>query len=201
MSGVPVVLISPDQFFREGLNGLLTENGFVVTGKISDHREIEAAISPANTPIIALIDLARDFNIACDQMSQLRDTLPGVIIVGFSEERDIKWVSACKENEVGALLRKNVSFKALLHCLSLVMVGETVLPSPTESATRSGARSANGAAAAPKRSHHKSGRDVIPCMTCSEPFESENRRSNRICPSCKSRMSRSYGAVEHTLHF
>lgn len=200
MSGVSVVLISQDQFFREGLNGLLTENGYAVTGKIADHREVEALISPADTPIIVLADLAHDLDEACDQLGHLRDALPGVIIVGFGEERDSDWVSACKDYEVGALLRKNVSFKALLHCLELVMVGETVLPSPSEIAPRRSAQAEGGMAVTPKRAHRKDC-DVIPCMTCSEPFESENRRSNRICPSCKSRLQRSFGSVEHTLHF
>ena len=201
MSGVAVVLISPDQFFREGLNGLLTENGYAVTGKIADHREVEAVISPADTPIMVLVDLACDLDEACDQLGHLRDTLPGVIIVGFSEERDGDWVTACKDYEEGALLRKNVSFKALFHCLELVMVGETVLPDPSEFSPRRSARSENGMAAKPKRNHRNKDLDVIPCMSCGESFESENRRSNRICPSCKSRLSRSFGSVEHTLHF
>lgn len=201
MSGVHVALISPDQFFREGLDGLLTENGYTVTGKIADHREVEAAISPADTPIIVLVDLARDLNDACDQLSHLRDALPGVIIVGFGEERHGDWVSACEDYEVGAFLRKNVSFKALLHCLELVMVGETVLPSPSEFAPRRCAHAESGMAATPKRTHRSKDCDVIPCMTCGESFESENRRSNRICPSCKSRLQRSFGSVEHTLHF
>jgi DNA-binding NarL/FixJ family response regulator len=201
MPGVPVALISPDQFFREGLNGLLSENGYAVTGKIADYREVEAAISPANTPIIVLVDLPRELENACDQLSHLRDALPGVIIVAFSEERDGDWVSACKDYEVGALLRKNVSFKALFHCLELVIVGETVLPNPSEFTPRRSAPSENGMGATPKRAHRRKDRDVIPCMTCGESFESENRRSNRICPSCKSRLSRSFGSVEHTLHF
>jgi len=201
MSGVHVALISPDQFFREGLNGLLIENGYVVSGKIADHREVEVEISPADTPVVVLVDLARDLDDACDQLSHLRDTLPGIIIVGFSEERDGDWISACNDYGVGALLRKNVSFKALLHCLELVMIGETVLPSPAESAPRRGARSANEMDGSRKRMQCRKNREVIPCMTCREPFESENRRSNRICPSCKSRLSRSYGSVEHTLHF
>lgn len=201
MSGVPVVLISPDQFFREGLNGLLTENGYVVTGRIADYREVQAVISAADTPIVVLVDLARNLDTACDQLSHLRDVLPGVTIVGFSDERDGGWISACKDYEVGALLRKNVSFKALLHCLELVMVGETVLPNPCECAPQCNAESERALAATAKRTHRRKDRDVIPCMTCGQPFESENRRSNRICPTCKSRLSRSYGTVEHTLHF
>jgi len=201
MSGVPAVLISPDQFFREGLNGLLADNGYVVTGKISDPREVDAVVSPADTPVLVLIDLAHSLDEACDQLSHLRDALPGIIIVGFSEERNGDWITACKDYEVGALLRKNVSFKALLHCLELVMVGETFLPSPSEFTPRRDENSDGDLASTAKRASHRKGRDVIPCMTCGQPFESENRRTNRICPSCKSRMSRSYGSVEHTLHF
>jgi len=201
MSGVPVVLISPDQFFREGLSGLLSENNYAVTGKIADHREVEAEISSADTPVIVLVDLVHDLDEACDQLSHLRDALPGVIIVGFGEACDGSWISACKDYEVGALLRKNVSFKALLHCLELVMVGETVLPNPAEITPRRSARSENRIDGTSKRTHRRKDRDTIPCMTCGESFESENRRSNRICPNCKSRMSRSFGSVEHTLHF
>lgn len=204
MKSVTVGLISNDQFFREGLNALLTEDGYSVTGSVCDHRELEAVLTPDKTPVLVLVDLDRDIDTAADQLRAISNNMPGVTIVAFSDERDGDWLVVCEDYDVGALLRKQVSFKALLHCLELVMIGEKVMPTNFEPSQRG----KSGDACAHGRHGHNHGRsrsrpqgEVIPCMTCSRPFETEDRRANRICSSCKTRMSRVSGAMEHTLHY
>jgi DNA-binding NarL/FixJ family response regulator len=201
MKSVTVGLISNDQFFREGLNALLTEDGYSVTASVCDHRELEAVMTPDQTPVLVLVDLDRDIDKASDQLRAISNNLPGVTVVAFSDERDSDWVTVCEDYDVSALLRKQVSFKALMHCLELVMIGEKVMPTNVEPSSRS--KSDDHCA----HGHHASSRsrrpqgEVIPCMTCSRPFETEDRRANRICSSCKTRMSRVSGAMEHTLHY
>jgi len=204
MKSVTVGLISNDQFFREGLNALLTEDGYSVTASVCDHRELEAVLTPDKTPVLVLVDLDRDIDTAADQLRAISNNMPGVTIVAFSDERDGDWLVVCEDYDVGALLRKQVSFKALLHCLELVMIGEKVMPTNIEPSQRD--KSDN--ACVHGRHGHSHGRsrnrpqgEVIPCMTCSRPFETEDRRANRICSSCKTRMSRVSGAMEHTLHY
>lgn len=198
MNCVSVGLVSSDQFFREGLKALLEENGYKVTASVADHRELDATMSSADTPVLIMIDLAREIDTATDQLSYLNSNFPGVGVVSFSDERDGDWLTICEDYEASALLRKQVSFKALLHCLELVMIGEKVLPTdiPRTARERSGDAGRNGSSqsAEPKG-------DVIPCMTCGQPFETEDRRANRICSSCKSRMSRISSVSEHTLHY
>jgi DNA-binding NarL/FixJ family response regulator len=203
MDSVNVGLISNDQFFRQGLKALLSEDGYDVTGSVSDHRELTAAVAEDTMPAIVLVDLARELEKAADQLRFLSNNFPGVMIVGFSDESDTNWMSICDDYEVCALLKKQVSFKALLHCLELVLMGEKVMPAGYERSSREKCESARPCA----HDHHarvqakRPQGQVIPCMTCSRPFETEDRRANRICSSCKSRISRVSGATEHTLHY
>ena len=207
MDSVTVGLISNDQFFREGLNALLSEDGYEVTGSVSDHRELTAMVPADKTPVMVLVDLARDIEAGADQLRYLSNNLPGVMIVGFSDQTDADWVGVCDDYDVSALLQKQVSFKALLHCLELVLMGEKVMPTGFERAPRDKAENGHACSHSHSHDHHararssRRGGETIPCMTCGRPFETEDRRANRICSSCKSRMSRVSGATEHTLHY
>ena len=199
---VSVSLVSTDQFFREGLNALLAENGYTISDSIVDHRELESGLEASDASPLVLIDLARDIDTAADQLRNLSDNMPDATLVAFSDERDGDWLTICEDYDVSALLRKQVSFKALLHCLELVMIGEKVLPASSEAAPRArGEAPVGGAARADRNRTSSRGGEVIPCMTCGQPFETEDRRANRICSGCKSRMSRISGATEHTLHY
>jgi DNA-binding NarL/FixJ family response regulator len=200
MKSVTVGLISSDQFFREGLNALLTEEGYTVTGSVSDHREFEAVVPADKTPVLVLVDLDRDIDRAADQLGAIANNLPGVTIVGFSDENESDWQVLCEDYEVSALLRKQVSFKALLHSLDLAMMGEKVMPTNFEPSSRHKCSDSGPCAHGRSRNSRRKG-EVIPCMTCSRPFETEDRRANRICSSCKTRMSRVSSAVDHTLHY
>lgn len=203
MNSVTVGLVSSDQFFREGLKALLTEDGYTVTGSVSDHRELEAVVSAAATPVLVLVDLDRDLDKASDQLGAITNNMPGVTVVAFSDEQDSDWLILCEDYDVGALLRKQVSFKALLQCLGLALMGEKVMPANVAPSTRRKAEDA-GECAHDRHHHHGRGHkqgEVIPCMTCGRPFETEDRRANRICSSCKTRMNRVSGVAEHTLHY
>ena len=202
MNGVSVGIISQDQFFREGLKTLLSENGYQVVGGVSDHREFDSNVSMADTPVMVLVDLVSNVDAAADQLHYLRDNLPGVTIVAFSDERDEDWVMICEDYDAGALLRKQVSFKALLHCLELVMIGEKVMPTTFEPSKRhhDDANSSDRALAQTGPARPSRG-ETIPCMTCTQPFETADRKANRICSPCKSKMSRISNAAEHTLHY
>lgn len=200
MNSVTVGLVSSDQFFREGLKALLSEDGYTVSGSVSDHRELDTAIDVADTPVLILVDLDRDIDAAADQLQMISNTMPGVTVVAFSDERDGDWLILCEDYDVSALLRKQVSFKALLHCLELVMIGEKVMPTNMAPSSSRKSDSAQPCASGTHRSARPQG-EVIPCMTCGRPFETEDRRTNRICSSCKSRMSRVSGVMEHTLHY
>ena len=201
MNSVTVGLVSSDQFFREGLKALLTEDGYTVTGSVSDHRELDAVVSAADTPVLVLVDLHRDIDKASDQLGAITNTMPGVTLVAFSDEQDSDWLVLCEDYDVNALLRKQVSFKALLQCLGLALMGEKVMPAHVEPSTR---RKADEGECAHDHHHHHGRRqqgEMIPCMTCGRPFETEDRRANRICSSCKTRMNRVSGVAEHTLHY
>lgn len=202
MNGVSVGIISQDQFFREGLKTLLSENGYQVVGGVSDHREFDSNVSMADTPVLVLVDLVNDVDAAADQLHYLRNNLPGVTIVGFSDQRNEDWVMICEDYDAGALLRKQVSFKALLHCLELVMIGEKVMPTTFEPSKRHSEDADDTAGALAHASGARQSRgETIPCMTCTQPFETADRKANRICSSCKSKMSRISSASEHTLHY
>jgi DNA-binding NarL/FixJ family response regulator len=203
MESVTVGLVSNDQFFREGLKALLGEGGYTVTGSVSDHRELTAVVPAEKTPVLVLVDFPRDVDAASDQMHYLTNNLPGVTVVGFSDENDSDWLALCEDYEIGALLRKQVSFKALLHCLELVMMGERVLPTGFDRTPR---KQCDEASCGCSHEHDATDRNrprgqSIPCMTCGRPFETEDRRSNRICSNCKTRMSRVSSVMEHTLHY
>lgn len=203
MDSVTVGLVSNDQFFREGLNALLGEDGYEVTGSVNDHRELAAVVPADKAPLLVLVDLAREVDAAADQLRFLSNSFPGVMIVGFSDENDGDWFALCEDYDLCGLLRKQVSFKALLHCLELVLMGEKVMPTNFQPSPRRQCEDTRPCS----HDHHarthgtrKSGQ-TIPCMTCGRPFETEDRRANRICSGCKSRIARVSGATEHTLHY
>jgi len=203
MNSVTVGLVSSDQFFREGLKALLTEDGYTVTGSVNDHRELDAVVSAADTPVLVLVDLHRDIDKAADQLGAISNTMPGVTLVAFSDIQDSDWLVLCEDYDVNALLRKQVSFKALLQCLGLALMGEKVMPTNVAPSTRTKTDDRRPCA---HDHHHHHGRshqqgETIPCMTCGRPFETEDRRANRICSSCKTRMNRVSSVAEHTLHY
>lgn len=201
MKSVTVGLVSGDQFFREGLKALLTDEGYTVTGSVSDHRELDAVVAPAETPVLVLVDLDRDIDAAADQLGAISNNMPGVTLVAFSDEQDSDWLVLCEDYEVSALLRKQISFKSLMHCLGLALMGEKVMPTNVAPSPR---REPEEARPCANHHHHGSRRrqgETIPCMTCGRPFETEDRRANRICSSCKTRMNRVSGVAEHTLHY
>jgi len=201
MKSVTVGLVSGDQFFREGLKALLTDEGYTVAGSVSDHRELAAVVPMAETPVLVLVDLNRDIDAASDQLGVIANNLPGVTLVAFSDSQDSDWMVLCEDYDVSALLHKQVSFKALLHCLNLAMMGEKVMPTTVEPSAR---RKVDEARSCSHGHHHGKNRpqgETIPCMTCGRPFETEDRRANRICSSCKTRMNRVSSVAEHTLHY
>lgn len=203
MKSITVGLVSGDQFFREGLKALLTDDGYGVTVSVSEHRELEADAEASEIPALVLVDLDRDLDTAADQLGAISDKLPDATIVAFSDEYDSDWLVLCEDYDVCALLRKQVSFKALLHCLSLALLGEKVMPTDVTPSTR-GKPDEKRPCAHGQHDHQGRNRrqgETIPCMTCGRPFETEDRRANRICSSCKSRMNRVSGVMEHTLHY
>jgi DNA-binding NarL/FixJ family response regulator len=201
MNSVTVGLVSSDQFFREGLKALLTDEGYTVAGSVADHRELDVVVSQAETPVLVLVDLDRDIDAAADQLGAISNNMPGVTLVAFSDEQDSDWLVLCEDYEVGALLRKQISFQSLIHCLGLALMGEKVMPANVAPAPRRNPEESRPCA----QHHHASSRrrqgETIPCMTCGRPFETEDRRANRICSSCKTRMNRVSGVAEHTLHY
>lgn len=204
MNSVTVGLVSSDQFFREGLKALLTEDGYNVTGSVSDHRELDAVVAAADTPVLVLVDLDRDIDKASDQLGAITNTMPGVTLVAFSDAQDSDWLLLCEDYDVSAMLRKQVSFKALLQCLGLALMGEKVMPANAEPSAQRKAEKPGECARDRHHHHHDRSRpqgEVIPCMTCGRPFETEDRRANRICSSCKTRMNRVSSVAEHTLHY
>ena len=128
-----VVIADDEMLLRDGLERLLTEAGFTVTGVAANPAELRSLI-PATQPDVAIIDIRMppthtDEGIVVAQ--QIRDAHPTVGVLVLSHHLESRYAMRLLEHHpggVGYLLKQRLSSIAVLtDALQRVSDGECVL--------------------------------------------------------------------------
>jgi len=144
MPSVSIALIDANNLFRQGLKALFADSDFHVTMETSSLSAALPAVSGENAPQLILID-PTSVGGAADLVHSLKVACPEARMVLLTSMLDAGIMTKAIEAGADGFLMKDMSTEALLQSLRLVMMGETVFPSPLAALLISGKM--NGATA------------------------------------------------------
>jgi two-component system nitrate/nitrite response regulator NarL len=144
MPSVSVALIDANNLFRQGLKALFAEQGFHI---VKEAPSLTVALQVALEGDAAQVILIDPVGIgsAADVVRSLKAVCPEARVVLLTGELDAGIMMKAIEAGADGFLMKDMSMEALAQSLRLVMMGETVFPSPLAALLISGRLS--GAAA------------------------------------------------------
>jgi two-component system, NarL family, nitrate/nitrite response regulator NarL len=129
MVRIGLIAVNSERLWRDGLAMLLEGSGFIL------HPDPETVLSDVETfaavdPHAMFLYLERSYGPSCaDWISEVRRKVPAArIVVIASELRMSEFVRAMEAGADG-YLTENISGRALIRSLELVMAGEKVMPS------------------------------------------------------------------------
>ncbi len=129
MVTVDLIAVNSERLWRDGLAKLLEGSGFAL------HPNPEAILSdgnalPALGPHVMFLYLERDYGQACAEwIVNLRRVAPSPRIVVIAGELRLPDFVRAMEAGADGYLTENISGRALIRSLELVMAGEKVMPS------------------------------------------------------------------------
>ncbi|GGI67837.1 hypothetical protein GCM10007973_01220 [Polymorphobacter multimanifer] len=129
---VSIAIVGKNTIVREGLKGILAENGFQVVSTNADCLGLAkaAADQPELAIDIVIIDSASalDGNHSC---RDLRTAFPNARIVLMGDDISVKTTSEALSLGADGYLPKHISSEPLVWSLQLIASGEKILPSQT----------------------------------------------------------------------
>ncbi|NYZ11461.1 response regulator transcription factor [Azospirillum sp. RWY-5-1] len=144
MSSVSVALIDTNNLFRQGLKALFLEQGFHIVKEASSLKAALQVGLEADAPQIILIDPV-GISDSTDLVRSLKAACPDARVVLLTGTMDAGMMTTAIRAGADGFLMKDISLEALAQSLRLVMMGETVFPSPLAALLINGKM--NGAAA------------------------------------------------------
>lgn len=123
MGPVAVTLIDASNLFREGMRTLLDDTKFQITDEASCVGQALSFSAPATTALV-LIDTDK-----ASDVSALKAVRPVARVVLLTEQINMHTLTSAIQAGADGILLKNMSPRALLESLCLVMMGEIVFPS------------------------------------------------------------------------
>lgn len=148
MSFVSVALIDANNLFRQGLKALFEEQGFRIAKEASSLTAGLQVVLEGDAPQLILIDPA-GIGGAADLVRSLKAAWPDARVVLLTGTLDAAVMMKAIEAGADGFLMKDISLEALAQSLRLVMMGETVFPSPLAALLISGRFDAAGRANLP----------------------------------------------------
>jgi two-component system nitrate/nitrite response regulator NarL len=128
MERTQVLLIDPNKLFREGLKRLLDDSSFDIVAEASSLRDGAAIVEAGLQPGLVLVDSVNGGDEAAEAMRRLRRLLPNARLVMLTSELCTRRLTSALGAGADGYLMKELSSKALVQSLRLVMMGEKVLP-------------------------------------------------------------------------
>ena len=145
MPPVSIALIDANNLFRQGMKALFVDLDFHITREASSLSAALPAVSGDDAPQLILID-PTGIGGAAELIQSLKAACPAARAVLLTSTLDAGVMTKAIEAGADGFLMKDISTEALIQSLRLVMMGETVFPSPLAALLISGQR--NGADAA-----------------------------------------------------
>src|SRR5215471_10797963 len=126
------VLVSANALLKEGLTRILGAAGFhiAVSGSFVDDKVLGSL--PQEAAILLIIDASDDFDAAIDQIEPFRWRYPNgrvAVLVG-QHQLQLRQMFSAFRGGASAYLMNFTAPEVFIKSLELVMLGETILPSP-----------------------------------------------------------------------
>jgi len=165
MTNAPVFLVGGTNLFRRGLMSFLGDTDFAVTEEFDT---IDDCISAAESeaPEVVIYAASGDIEMSESAIDTLTRTFPDVRVMVLSGELSVEELGACLKAGARGYLLSSISKEALVHSLTLVVLGETVFPSGLANAWVNGGLSQRRPTnQAPVRDLTRRETDILECLT------------------------------------
>jgi two-component system nitrate/nitrite response regulator NarL len=124
-----IVLVDPDELFREGLRRLLTEAAFRVSKGVSTLDEALEYLRDKPAPALLLLSVSRGHGRTAADVQRFKTNYPQVRVVVLSERCEFDSVIAVLRAGANGFVLKCIDYVTLAKSLRLVMEGQSVLSS------------------------------------------------------------------------
>jgi two-component system, NarL family, nitrate/nitrite response regulator NarL len=128
---VPTVLVEECTLFREGLKLILVPTPFQVTASAACLDELASLHSRGGDCRLLLVGTGEDHAAGAQRIRSALKHFPSALCVVLSDRYDPQAVNAAMDAGAVAYLLKSNGKDALVKALEMVMLGSTVLPTPS----------------------------------------------------------------------
>jgi two-component system nitrate/nitrite response regulator NarL len=122
------VLVGQNALLREGLARILSPAGFRILASASSVDYLIPDSLPQQQPILLIIDVGDDFDIAFAQMKSFKQRYPAGRVAMLAHQRQLRTMMSAFRLGANAYLAKAATCDTFIKTLELVMLGETFLP-------------------------------------------------------------------------
>ena len=129
MAKVTTYLVDPNRLSREGLLRILSESNFDIRRDAADLDELWEGLGEDCGAELILIDCGRDAERVGADLARLREGCPQARIVALTASHDPQVLLACFNAPIDGCILKDVSSRALVESLSIILLGERIFPS------------------------------------------------------------------------
>ena len=157
MSQSSLVLVGGTGLFRRGIGSFLQDTDFTIAAEYDTAEDCIVAASDRTDPDIILFATSGDVDGTRQAIETLDDRFPDTRLIVLSTDLSVDELAATLRAGARGYLLSSISKEAMLHSLTLILLGETVFPSGLAQAWMSGGLSASRPAA-----DRSLGRDLTP---------------------------------------
>ncbi|WP_213255654.1 response regulator transcription factor [Bradyrhizobium sp. sBnM-33] len=122
------VLVGQNALLREGLARILSPAGFRILASASSVDYLIPNSLPQQQPILLIIDVGDDFDIAFAQMKSFKQRYPAGRVAMLAHQRQLRTMMSAFRLGANAYLAKAATCDTFIKTLELVMLGVTFLP-------------------------------------------------------------------------
>jgi two-component system nitrate/nitrite response regulator NarL len=122
------VLVGQNALLREGLARILGPAGFRIFASASSVDYLIPNSLPQQQPILLIIDVGDDFDIAFAQVKSFKQRYPAGRVAMLAHQRQLRTMMSAFRLGANAYLAKAATCDTLIKTLELIMLGVTFLP-------------------------------------------------------------------------
>lgn len=168
MSQSFLYLVGGTGLFRRGLNSFLTDSDFEIAAEHDTVDDCIAASDNTATPELIVFISAGDMDATQQAVETLSDYFDEANVIVLSAELSVDELAASLRAGAHGYLLSSISKEAMIHSLTLILLGETVFPSGLAMAWMNGGLSAAKRAAADRslgRDLTRRETEILDCLT------------------------------------
>ena len=166
MSQAPLVFVGGTGLFRRGLNSFLEDSEFALTAEFDTAAECVAAAPEMTTPEVIIYISSGSKDDSEQAVDAMFNAFDDARIMVLSADLSVDELGACLRVGARGYLLSSISKEALIHSITLVVLGETIFPSGLATAWLSGSLSRRRTGnATPVQNLTNRESDILSCLT------------------------------------